>query len=153
MSSPVSPKARVAVQYATVIVFLAVANFTLYLMQKFTPGSVPVILQSWEGYVVTSALATVTGFIVSRLMVPNRAIQPQGPNMMRIAGWAIITTFMTGIILFVMERLGFMQVFALQPISFLTFGETLFLLFFGIWFLWFLFFSWIVLMKLKRTMP
>jgi len=119
-------------------------------MQKYAPDLIPVILRSWEGYVVTSSVATVLGFIVSRLTVPSRAIQPVGPNMIRIAGWSIITTFFTGIMLFTFERLGFITIFTLQPLAFLTLGETLFLLFFGIWFAYFLLFSWFALMRFSR---
>ena len=148
----ISPRSRVFVQYATVIVFLAAANFVLYMGQKFFPDQIPTLFRSWEGYVIMSGAATILGFIMSRLLVPLSAIKPQ-VSMIAAAGWATLTTFFMGAVIFTVEHLSLFAGYALQPFPYLSLGETLFLLLFIVWFFFFLFFAWIGFMRLRRTMP
>jgi hypothetical protein len=61
-------------------------------------------------------------------------------QLIQAIGWATIFTFMTGIVIFILERLGLAIMYALFPLPFLYPAETLFLLFAATWAIWFLFF-------------
>jgi hypothetical protein len=83
-------------------------------------------------------------------------------QLFQAVGWATIATFMTGIIVFTVERLGLgvittstvsLQMWILHALPFLTLGEMLYLLFFCIWGVYFIVFTLIGVAQLKRSMP